>query len=205
MRKILFIIIILLLSFGAYTVILDGITMGPININGVKNISKLSDELEEKIYDASVLTDVKYKEANIALSNALNSLQSKREEYESKVSLSDEEDIRRAMTTEKHEIQFLWAKIGNYATKNGLKLTLNILEGDQGSQGEKNLEFTLEGAYKGITNFLYNLEDDSRLKFRIRGFNILPITVERKNGDEVEVYTTLQAKFYVNEVNIDLG
>lgn len=205
MRKVLFSIIIVLLAIGSYFFLLNGISIGAFKINGVKEIRQLGVTLDEKVYKATELTTVTFNSSNKTLNDTLNELQSKRKEYENKVALSSDEEVMQASVKEKHEIQFLWAKIGNYATKNGLKLTLDFRGSATGVEGEKDLDFTLEGSYKGITNFLYNVEDDENLKFRIENFKLLPITVTNNNGEQVTTSSTLQAKFSVKELNVDLG
>lgn len=205
MRKILFSIIIVLLAIGSYFFLVNGISIGSFKLNGVKEIKQLGATLDNKIYEATELTTVTYNNTNKTLNDRLNDLQSKRKEYENKVAISSPEEITKASTKERHQIQFLWAKIGNYATKNGLKLTLDFRTSAAGVQGEKDLEFTLEGNYDGIANFLYNIEDDESLNFRIENFKLLPITVAVNNGEQATTISTLQAKFSVKEINVDLG
>lgn len=205
MRKILFSIIIVLLAIGSYFFLVNGISIGNFKLNGVKEIKQLGATLDSKIYEATELTTVTYNNTNKTLNDRLNDLQSKRKEYENKVAISSPEEIEKASTKERHQIQFLWAKIGNYATKNGLKLTLDFRASAAGVQGEKDLEFTLEGKYDGIANFLYNIEDDESLNFRIENFKLLPITVVTNNGEQATTISTLQAKFSVKEINVDLG
>lgn len=205
MRKILFSIIIVLLAIGSYFFLVNGISIGSFKLNGVKEIKQLGATLDNKIYEATELTTVTYNNTNKTLNDRLNDLQSKRKEYENKVAISSPEEITKASTKERHQIQFLWAKIGNYATKNGLKLTLDVRTSAAGVQGEKDLEFTLEGSYDGIANFLYNIEEDESLNFRIENFKLLPITVAVNNGEQATTISTLQAKFSVKEINVDLG
>lgn len=205
MRKLLFTIVIILLAIGTYFFLLNGLSIGGFEINGVKEIRQLGDTLDDKIQKATELTTLNYNTANKELNNSLTELQSKRKEYENKVAQSTDEEVRKASTKEKHEIQFLWAQLGNYATKNGLKLTLDFRASSSGIENEKDLDFALEGSYRGITNFLYDLEDDQTLQFRIQNFKLLPVTITNNNGEQVTTTSTLQAKFSVKELNVNLG
>lgn len=205
MRKILFAIIIVLLGVGAYFLLMEGLAVAGFEVNGVKAIQTLGTNLDDKIAEATELTTVSFNNANKELKNALTELQATRKNYESKVAMSTDEEVKKASTKEKHEIQFLYAKIGNYATANGLKLTLDFKVSISGMQGEKDIDFTLEGAYQGITKFLYNIEDDEDLGFRVENFKIVPITVAKNDGDQVSNVSTLQAKFTVRGINVDLG
>ena len=64
----------------------------------------------------------------------------------------------------------MWTIIGNYATKNGVKLTLDIKSTN--TSDVYDLNFKVQGKYVGITDFIYNLEDDDELKFEISDFKI---------------------------------
>jgi len=202
MKKILLSIIIALLLVGTYFLLTNGLQIGAFNINGIYAVQDLGKKLDDKIEQAKNLTEVVYNESNKKLKNATEELQNKRQDYERKVALTNEEDVKKASTKEKYEIQFLWAKLGNYATKYGLKLTVDFKETTTGATGEKDLDFTLEGSYKGITNYLYALEDDDVLRIKIEDFELLPITVT-SNSQTSASY--LQAKFSIKELNVDLG
>lgn len=63
--------------------------------------------------------------------------------------------------------------------KNGVTLTLDIKS--TSAQDVYNLNFSLEGKYIGITDFIYSLEDDSELKFEIKDFKISSDKITTKN------------------------
>ena len=205
MRKILFSIIIVLLAVGTYFLLVEGLSIGNLHVYSISGIQELGDSLNNKIDQATELTTVTYKSENQSLNDALESLQSKREEYENKLATSNQEEIEKAETTKKLEIQYVWAIIGNYATSNGLKLTLNLKNTSTGLTGQKDLDFILEGTYNGIKNFLYNLEDDENLGFKIEDFSLVPIVQASNNGDSGSTATILQAKFSVKGINVELS
>lgn len=205
MRKILIGIIIILLAIGTYMFLVNGVSFGVFKINGVKEIQSLGKTLDEKVNNATELVNIDFNTANKTLNDSLTQLQSERNSYENKVASSDSTQLAEALKKETHEIQFLWAKLGNYATKNGLKLTLDFKNSSTGVGNEKNLDFTLEGGYLGVTNFLYSIEDDEQLNFRVENFKLIPVSVTTNNGEEAQTTTSLQAKFSVKEINVNLS
>lgn len=205
MRKILIGIIIILLAIGTYMFLINGVSLGKLKVYGVKEIQSLGKTLDDKVNKASELVNIDFNNANKNLNNSLTELQSKRKEYENKIATSNPEDIKNAMTTETHEIQFLWTKLGNYATKNGLKLTLDLKNSSAGVANEKDLDFTIEGSYLGVTNFLYSIEDDEKLEFRVEDFKLIPVSVTTNNGEQATTTSSLQAKFSVKAINVNLS
>lgn len=73
---------------------------------------------------------------------------------------------------------------------------MNFLGGNTGSAQAKNLNFTLNGSYIAITNFIYAIENDSELGFRVENFKILP------GGENGGNATGLQATFIVRNIEI---
>lgn len=206
MRKILFSLIIVLLAVGTYFFLTDGLTIGELNINGIKEIQDLGTTLDEKVAQATELTTITFNSTNKTLNDALTDLQTKRKEYEKKVALSNEDTVAKASTKEKYEIEYLWAIIGNYATADGVKLTVDFRVSSTGAEGEKDLDFKLEGTYTKIIKFLYDLEDDENLSgFRVEDFKLLPITVAKGNRQAGSALSNLEAKFSVKGINVDLG
>ena len=206
MRKLLFSLIIVLLAVGTYFFLSDGITIGAFDVKGIKSIQDLSTTLDNKVAEATELTTIEFNGANKTLNNAISDLQTKRMEYEDKVAISNEDTVKKASTKEKYEIQYLWTIIGNYATADGVKLTVDFRVSSEGAEGEKDLDFTLEGAYTKIIKFLYDIEDDENLSgFRIEDFRLLPIKPSSADKEAGSAVSNLQAKFSVKGINVDLG
>ena len=76
------------------------------------------------------------------------------------------------------------------ARNEGVNIRMEILTGGAGDSSVKNIDFTVDGAYVAIMDFISAIEDDSELAFRIENFNMLP------SGDN------LQATFSVTEIRI---
>jgi hypothetical protein len=94
-----------------------------------------------------------------------------KEEYENKTKYADNSE---ALITEEttYKIEFLWTTLGEYATEENIVLTLEVKAGT--ASGIYDLGFNLSGSYDGIRQFLYSLENDERLNFKIDNFELLP-------------------------------
>lgn len=174
MRKVLIIVIILLLVALGYTMSFKGLEIGNFEIWSVKELSESSKNIDSKIEEINSLIDVQYPKKISNLKSASNSLRSAREEYLNYTNLSSDEQILRAMQEESYSIEFLWTKIGNHATSEGVNLKFEIASSSTGGNNVNDINFTVEGTYIGITNFIYAIENDQELNFRIQNFKLLP-------------------------------
>lgn len=59
--------------------------------------------------------------------------------------------------------------------KEGIELKLDIKEASSG-KGKYDLDVTLSGEYIGITDFLYDIEKDDTLGFKVLNFKIQPMS-----------------------------
>lgn len=174
MRKVLIIVIILLLVALGYTMSFKGLEIGNFEIWSVKELSESSKNIDSKIEEINSLIDVQYPKKISDLKSASNSLRSAREEYLNYTNLSSDEQILKAMQEESYSIEFLWTKIGNHATSEGVNLKFEIASSSTGGNNVNDINFTVEGTYIGITNFIYAIENDQELNFRIQNFKLLP-------------------------------
>ena len=86
-------------------------------------------------------------------------------------------------------MEYLWSKLGGYATKQGVNLKLEVQTSDENND---TLKFTVKGSYVGIINYLTAIEDDGDLGFRIEQFKISSVDSE----------ALLTASFNVSNVRI---
>lgn len=191
MRKILLIIIIVLLLVFGYVTVTKGIDIASLHISSVMQIDETSKELDEKTEELNSLIDISYPSKIEELKNASNRMQEAKQKYLDETNLSSDEEIQSALQIENYDIERLWTKVGNHANKEGVNLKLVLSSSSSGSSETKDLSFTVEGSYIAITNFVYDLEDDDELNFRIYNFKILPY-----QGD------ILQATFLVKDIRI---
>mgnify|MGYP005830878287 CR=1 FL=1 len=192
MRKIIISVIIVLLLILAFVAIYSGISLGGFTVLSVKQIISGNQELDSNIAEVNSLLKKDFPNKKDELSTAVAELLDKKEEYFNIAKVSTEGEINKASTEEIYLIEYLWTRVGRHATSEGVNLKMDVYEADAGDQEVKNLGFTVEGRYVGIIDFIYAIEDDSELNFKIENFKLVP------NSDN----TNLTATFDVKNIRI---
>lgn len=198
-RKILMGILTVLLAVLTYFTITNGISIGSFQALGLKGLKEEDTQIQSKIETASSLTSSTYPSKLSELNQNTKNLLSKKEEYTDLTTYSTEDQIEAANELQEYEVEYLWAEVGKYATKEGIKIKMDIntaASGGQSADGRKmyDLNFTAEGAYIGIAYFLADLQDDSFLEFKIENFVLT-------KGESTE---NLKATFVVKDIPIKI-
>lgn len=198
-RKILMGVLTVLLAVLTYFVIANGVSIGSFKALGLKGLKEEDAQIQSKIETASSLTSSQYPSKISELNQNTKNLLSKKEEYTDLTTYSTEDQIQAANELQEYEVEYLWAEVGKYATKEGIKIKMDIsnsTSANQSADGRKlyDLNFTAEGAYVGISLFLADLEDDSFLDFKIENFALT-------KGESTE---NLKATFVVKDIPIKL-
>lgn len=193
MRKILIIIIIIILLILGYFMIIDGIKVLGINVLSIKQIKEKNDLLNSKLEEVSTLTSADYPATISSLNESAKQLSIEKANYADAVYFSSSNDVNMATQVEKYEMEYLWAKIGNHATKNKTVLKIDIKTSSSGTSNVYDLYFTSTGSYISISEFIAAIEDDSSLSFKIEDFKLLPA-----NNNELE------ATFTVRDISINI-
>lgn len=191
MRKILLIIIIILILALGYVSLAKGLYIGPFHILSLKQVKEESENLKAKIEEANIQIDSKYPQSIKEVKEAAKAMQEAKSKYLEYTNLSSDKDILEARTQKSYAIEFLWAKLGTHARREGINLKLEIVSSSTGANDVNDLQFTVDGSYIAITNFIYAIENDSDLDFRIQNFKLLP-----NNGN------ILKGTFKVSNVGI---
>ena len=174
MKKILLILIMILLIVAVYFALSSGISIGNIHVLGIQQIIEANKSLDEKIQELNQSIDVAFPKKMDDLNVASEKFKTAKEEYLNLTNISSDQEILDAMKQESYTIEYLWARIGNHAKKQGVNIELQIVSNDTGVSGMYNLNFTVDGSYIAITNFISAIENDGELNFRIQGFNLNP-------------------------------
>lgn len=199
--------------------IYSGINFLGIKTNSYLKIKEADQTLTGKIEELEKVKNVDFLQAQQRLEDETKSFNQTKETYLSKIEAAKEAGAKEGVVLESYDIEFLWAIIGRYATSQDLKLTLEVKEGRLKEEFETNkkfkpwdLNFTVQGEYGDIIEFIYKLEKDEKISARISDFSIENgpkvnvETVETKNGEEkgrkTEVFNGLTAKFVVKSVPI---
>lgn len=204
MKKILISVIGIIILILLLVAIFKGINIGKVSVYAVKSIKEDSSNLDNKIKEANTEINQNYTKSIADIETATSNLKKVKEEYESKVGINGTLGITQI---EKYKIEYLWSIIGGYGDDENVKVTLDINE--TSIQDTYNINFTLEGSYLGITDFLYDIENDDELNYRIKDFKIEPTAKTKKTTDgkeETEVKTdTLKATFVVENIIINFN
>lgn len=187
MKKLLISIIIILLLGLCYVVGTKGIKTGALKLESIKDIQTASENLEGKFDESKEISAKTYPTSIDDLDEVVKELKIAKQQYEAKTAVDPNASTSLGVIqVDKYNIEYLWTIIGNYATKNGVKLTLDIKSTN--TSDVYDLNFKVQGKYVGITDFIYNLEDDDELKFEISDFKI------SSQNDEIKANTNTIAQ-----------
>ena len=187
MRKLLIIILIILLCVLGYFAIFNGISIGNFQILSVSQIKDKNDRLDQEISDIETLRASTFPSKTSELGKETDTMMDAKKTYLDLASVSTEGELKEANQEETYLIEFLWTRMGNHATKEGVIAKFEIVSGDSNLY---NINFTITGHYIAIINFVSAIENDSKLGFRIENFKVVP------GGDD------LTATFVVRNIRI---
>ncbi len=174
MKKLLILILIALLVALTMFVGIKGVTIGSIEILGIKGIQEKNSELDEKIQQAGKLAEKTYSQAVSEVEVNAKKLKEEKQNYEDMTTISTDGEVQASNQIEKYEIEALWVKLGKHATSEGVVMKMDVKPGSSGAQGVYNLNFTATGGYVQIEEFISSIENDSTLGFKIEEFKMVP-------------------------------
>ncbi len=197
MRKILIGLITLLLLGLAIYGITYGFSLGNMHIYSVPSIKEENAKLDKKIADATKLKNEDYPQNYTLLETAYKKLVQEKENYEQMLALGVDENGQPLNKIQEYEIERIWVVMGNYAKKQGVDLKLDVTSNNAISK-TYDLTFTAIGGYIQITDFLYDIERDSTLVFKLENFKMLP----QASTDELAAsFTCKDIKLNITENN----
>lgn len=200
MRKILISALSVILLALLVVTMIKGIHIKNFNILSISEIKSERENLDKSLQNLRALTATKYPSTVEQLNNNAKVLLEKKEEYSNLVFFSSDEEVRKANSYENYEMEYLWSKIGNHATKHGVGLDFKVMNKSNSSSTATgnlkyyDLNFVVTGAYVPITDFISSIENDQSLGFRIENFKLIP----NDNNNP------LQGSFTVRDVAIDI-
>lgn len=196
MRKILFILATVVLIIFTGIVIYKGTNIG--NVWGVTQISQKNTDIDNLNAKLTSLVNVTYPESLTKLNTSTETLQETKKEYENQAIVLA--DSRYYKQTETYKLEFLWTKLGNYAKADSVEIKIDVVNGD--AAGTYNLNFTVTGRYSNVTQFIYDIENDSILGFKIENFNMTGGGATYTNVGSSGYNVT--GKFTCKEIKIDI-
>ena len=152
MKKLLISILIILLLVLCGFAVTKGYNIGDFTVLGVETIKEKNEQLDESIGQATKLASTDYPKAISDTEADLKKLTQEKKNYEDMVTISTGDEVKQATQFQKYEIESLWVKIGNHAKSEGVVMKMDLLRGT--GDDNYNLNFTVNGSYIGITNFI---------------------------------------------------
>ena len=170
MKDILITVISILLKVVIIICMVKGLTVGSFRILSISNIKQESLNLDNEVDELNNLKNVTYKKKIDDLQTATKDLTTAKQKYLDLASVSSDEEIQEANLEQTYAMEFLWNKVGSYATKEGVTLKWDV--SSTGVNNKYTLNFTTTGSYVGVISYIYALENDSDLAFRIENFKM---------------------------------
>ena len=170
MKDILITVISILLTVVIIICMVKGLTVGSFRILSISNIKQESLNLDNEADELNNLKNVTYKKKIDDLQTATKDLTTAKQKYLDLASVSSDEEIQEANLEQTYAMEFLWNKVGSYATKEGVTLKWDV--SSTGVNNKYTLNFTTTGSYVGVISYIYALENDSDLAFRIENFKM---------------------------------
>lgn len=192
MKKLLIIILIALVLTLTIFTIFKGLEIGSFKVLGISQIQEKNEELDEIVTNATKLATTTFPSKINEVNTSMKKFQEKKQEYEEMVAVSDSSDVNAANHLSNYNLDFLWTTIGTHATNKGVDIDMALTQGTGGSN-VYNINFTAEGRYSGIAEFIRAVEDDSDLGFKIEEFSM-------KAGESTE---NLRATFVCKNIPIE--
>ncbi len=171
MRKILLIVVVCLLLIFSGFFMINGISA--VDIHGFMDLHEENKKIDQKIEELANDSIITYEKSKTKIKSAANDLTKSKTEYENQAILSSSQTSNYVTQTEKYDIEYLWTRLGNYAKDEGCTLKIDVSSTDEEKENNLyNLRFHVGGSYAGITDFIYDIENDSKLGFQIENFAI---------------------------------
>ena len=196
MRKYILIILVVLLSIVSLLVVTYGYRIAWFEVLGYKEIREKTKNEKQLVEELENKNSKEFNTKTDALEKVTEEYQTTKAEYDKLV--SDGQITNRTIysSIDLYNMDYLWTKIGNYATEKNVTLQLNVTKSSTSTSVSSeyvmcDLMFTVTGGYIDITDFIYSIENDDSL-----GFEILEFAME-KGGEN------LQATFTVKNVPIN--
>lgn len=204
MKNVLVSVFSILLTALIIICMIRGVSIGQFQILSIAEIKTSSLKLDSEIEELNNLKNVTYKKKLNDLQNSIKNLTTAKQNYLDLASISTDTEIQQANQEQSYAMEFLWDKVGTYATQEGLGLTWNVVS--TGVNNKYTLNFTITGSYIGIINYIYSLENDSELAFRIENFKIVSAgatTASRgSNNTATQNDVRVTATFSVSNIGI---
>ena len=192
MKKVLISILIVLIVILTFFVVFKNINIGEWKSKNINDIKNLNSELEQKINNAKQLNNQDYPNEVNKLDDSMEKLKIVKKKYQNKMEyVSGNVDLG-GVSIKNYKIERLWIALENYAKNENVELKLEVV--DAASKGLYDLNITVAGEYIGITDFIYDIEKDDTLGFKIINFKLTPYVATTTTNNNTNNNTTSNTK-----------
>ena len=192
MKKVLISILIVLIVILTFFVVFKNINIGEWKSKNINDIKNLNSELEQKINNAKQLNNQDYPNEVNKLDDSMEKLKIVKKKYQNKMEyVSGNVDLG-GVSIKNYKIERLWIALENYAKNENVELKLEVV--DAASKGLYDLNITVAGEYIGITDFIYDIEKDDTLGFKILNFKLTPYVATTTTNNDTNNNTTSNTK-----------
>lgn len=192
MKKVLISILIVLIVILTFFVVFKNINIGEWKSKNINDIKNLNSELEQKINNAKQLNNQDYPNEVNKLDDSMEKLKIVKKKYQNKMEyVSGNVDLG-GVSIKNYKIERLWIALENYAKNENVELKLEVV--DAASKGLYDLNITVAGEYIGITDFIYDIEKDDTLGFKILNFKLTPYVATTTTNNNTNNNTTSNTK-----------
>ena len=192
MKKVLISILIVLIMILTFFVVFKNINIGEWKSKNINDIKNLNSELEQKIDNAKQLNNQDYPNEVNKLDDSMEKLKIVKKKYQNKMEyVSGNVDLG-GVSIKNYKIERLWIALENYAKNENVELKLEVV--DAASKGLYDLNITVAGEYIGITDFIYDIEKDDTLGFKIINFKLTPYVATTTTNNNTNNNTTSNTK-----------
>ncbi len=185
MKNFLYILLIGLFGYASWYVIMQGFeySIGTIKIDipSYAEVTKSRETLDANLTKLNSLNNVEIANATEGVKTEMKNYETRKQEYDLLAATASEEDIAEANKEEKYLLDYLWIKIGEYASDNDVKWKMSI------DDVSMSVDFDINGTYVSVINFIYDLENDPELQF-----NIDEIIIEGSSAGQVKANFTVE-------------
>lgn len=188
-KKILYVLVIILAGYGCYIVFTQGFSRNlgflKLEIPSYASVQDDKKNLDKNLSRLDGLISKDLVEAEKAVTEEDKNFKTKQAMYLARAEGATKEQIAEANKEEVYLLDFLWMRIGKYASDNDVKWKMDY-------DGEETLSFNITGSYISVINFIYDIENDNELDFGIEG-----IVIEGGSSDAI-----VKANFVVEGVQV---
>lgn len=156
---------LILLITGITYVTIQTVSLGNIKALSIEDMKAKDTELKTATAELDV-AKIQFDAANNNLEAAKKSYNAAKNAYNN-ISEDKINTIKEATKEEHYYIDWLWIVLGGYADSN--HLVLSVIDPRQGSEvsAKGTVKIKLVGRYSDITDFVFEVENDNDLKFKL--------------------------------------